>query len=141
MNDNTKPQTDDECTVVGVAAEPPRLSPEAMGILAMHLVKGEAFADWMVKREDVELIPQIFLPIALAGRACLPAEEFYGGVYEFTNKVMPNTINGYPVFHSFRTLHKLDREPLLELVRKFHAKLQDMIKGAIGDLSTAANDG
>ena len=92
--------------------------------LAVDIFKGMVFTDRHVQiKEDV---PRVFMPMALMGRQ--QVEDFQkkspGLIYEYMDKALPKSINGMPMFLSFRFLSIEETKKVFD----FYTKIIDAVE-------------
>lgn len=105
-----------------------RMEPDELRELARDTHAGRVF---FASDEDADLLPAIFMPIALGGLAGAdPAEvELIGGIYEYLERAGTLGVNGRPMFTSVRFLHNDDVVELRRLVDT----IQQAVDGALND--------
>jgi len=101
---------------------------EAMGRkdlakFVMAMCDGQVFTTDHIKggpEQIASLAPMIFLPLALGGLESIPERDRaeLGIVYEYMDKAVPTSINGYPIFFSMRLMIKADWEKALTAYHK-----------------------
>lgn len=79
-------------------------SNEEIKKLAVDIAEGKVFTSAQI--ENVEDYPMIFLPLILGALKDKSKEDLQkiGLMYEYIDKAMPRSINGYPIFSSFNLL-------------------------------------
>lgn len=85
----------------------PRVSDDKLREFVNDFLSNRIFTSAHVKDADVELIPNIFLPLSFGCFSSLqPASlDQIGCIYEYYEKSSPRSLNGYPIFLSFNLLH------------------------------------
>ncbi len=108
------------------------LSKEAVNQLALDLVDDKIYTDLHV--DNFDLIPQIFMPIALGALANVREEDVkrIGFCYSrIENRNMaPRTINGHPIFWSVNFVNADDSKKILdkaEKIREARKKVEEEI--------------
>ena len=76
--------------------------------IAMDLFDGKIFSDRHISENEAHMIGNVFMPIALGAFKDTPEEELknIGMIYEYLSEAGPRSINGMPMFMSFRYLTK-----------------------------------
>ena len=85
--------------------------------IALSLYKEKIFTDRNIDPKQKEnLIETIFLPLVFLpdDMAKEWEKEPPGLIYEYYDKCLPRSINGYPIFHSFRTLTQEETKVMFE---------------------------
>lgn len=87
--------------------------------LAYDIFKGLVFTNAHCK--DIDLIPIVFAPLSFMDRKMIKAfeKEKPALFYEYMDKALPKSINGYPVFGSMRYLSEAE----LDILRKYLVEL------------------
>lgn len=96
--------------------------------LAMGMLTGAVFSDWMIPEEEYEgIIRSIFMPFALMTRE--QAEEFAKHkphmLYEEIRNAGPRAVNGYPCFFSVNFLTEPECEKLREYLKELREVPED----------------
>jgi hypothetical protein len=80
--------------------------------LAMQLFRGEIFTSWMIAAHDINLLPNIFMPLVFIDE--ITRKEFIrDGIVHFYglySEAVNMNINGYPIFYSMGMLNTEDGE-------------------------------
>lgn len=108
----------------------PDMTDEELKQLAVDIYHGKAFTDRSVRPSDVHLIPQLFMPIALGGpdmAEMFKAEEVTM-IYEYIDKAHERSLNGYPMFFSFRYLRRGENDRLAVFFDRYR-QLQEEFTG------------
>jgi hypothetical protein len=72
-----------------------------------------------------ESLNLIFMPLVLGGGDMLkPIADDIGCLFEYMSKAFPRSINGYPMFHSFRVMHKDDWKVALKTIKQERVRRQ-----------------
>lgn len=100
--------------------------------LAQDVVDGKVFGTWQLPNNEGDMLPMIFMPIALG--CTIP--ENAGHAYEYLDKAGPRSINGYPCFFSVTFLNGPDSIKLSKLVKHLWEKR----KHERADLTDLLND-
>lgn len=82
-----------------------RMTDEELRTFVLALCDGRIFT--MHHVPSPELVPMVFMPIALGAFADATPEEVeqVGTVYEYLDKAGPRAVNGMPMFTSLRMIH------------------------------------
>ncbi len=94
--------------------------------LAEDMYKELIFTDRHI--ENKEEIPMVFMPLALVGREILGelADHPPGMIYEYMSKAGPMSINGMPIFASFRVVSIEDTKKVFA----HYNKIRDAVASA-----------
>lgn len=91
-----------------------QLTEEEIKKLADDMYRGLIFTDRHVQNHDD--VPRVFMPLALLEKEQI--EELKAGdpgmIYEYMDKAGPMSINGMPMFWSFRFLNQEDAKKVME---------------------------
>lgn len=107
----------------------PDLEPVALEQLAKDWHAGLVFSAHHIDPAS-GLLGSVFLPLGLGGLADWSHEqvETIGTVYEYMSEAGPQSINGYPMFFSFRLLNRGDFEKLTAAVARIKAAVDAAAK-------------
>lgn len=94
----------------------PAQTEEVLKELAKAMVSNMIFTDLHL-HQDPHMIGSVFMPIAFGAMANYDLSTL-GLLYEYMDKAMPRSINGYPCFMSVRMLNRDDATKMLEYVKK-----------------------
>lgn len=91
--------------------------------------RGQIFTDMHIREADIHLLPCIYMPIALGGLD-FPKEELQkiGMIYERMDRAEPRSINGYPIFLSFKLVSREDADYIVTKAEEFKAA-EDKLMG------------
>jgi hypothetical protein len=89
-----------------------RLSAEDIKELAVGIMAGSVFGSWGVRSGDD--LGMVFMPLVLGGRP--PACAMH--IYEWLEKSGPRSINGMPIFTSYRVLTFDDSKRVHSMLQK-----------------------
>lgn len=95
--------------------------------LAIEIVDGKVFGSWMLPEKDIQLIANVFMPIAVGGSEHLP--EDVACLYEYFDKRLDMSINGYPTFLSCKFLTKSEQERIVPMIESYKVMKQKFIQG------------
>jgi hypothetical protein len=94
-------------------------SEEELRKLAAEIVDNVVFTNRHIRLQDKEMLGMIFLPIMLGDSRVIATVRAAGLIYEYYDKALPRSCNGYPFFMSFDSVLAKDM-PALELyVREY----------------------
>lgn len=96
--------------------------------LALDTADGKVFTDRHLSKNQYDLLPNIFMPLLFLNeelKAKLEKECVL--VYEYLEKAGPRSINGYPMFMSFRYLTQEE----LELFANYYDKAVELKKDVL----------
>ncbi len=102
----------------------PRKTTEQIAQLAIDMQAGKVFTDRQVRNKSD--MPIVFMPLLFADQDMLDDMKDVGIVYEYMDKAGPRSLNGMPIFMSFKMLHKDDLQILQDkynLVEESHMKI------------------
>lgn len=88
--------------------KPERLPDDELRTLAIEIVEDRVF----ITRSESDVHNAFGMVLAFLDPAALEDADNWGSLYEDYEKALPRTINGVPVFSSFKVLHADDLEPL-----------------------------
>lgn len=93
--------------------------------LALDISDSKVFGSWMLPSEQAEsLMSVVFMPLAFGAAETIKDQDVWG-IYEYIDKATRQTVNGYPLFMSFKILTKAECSALssmLEKLRKMKAE-------------------
>ena len=78
--------------------------------LAYDIFNNQVFGSWQLTRDDLDLLPQIFVGLNFVNPGEISKDVEY--CYEYLNKAQENGINGFPVF---LCLNLLTRNELVQI--------------------------
>ena len=98
------------------------MTEEELKTLALDISEGKVFGSWMLPPDQAEnLMPVVFMPLALGAAEKIQEVDLWG-IYEYVDKATRRTVNGYPLFTSFKMLTQDDCVTL----NKYLDKLRQM---------------
>lgn len=90
--------------------------------LAMDYADGKVFFDRNIQRGESEnIMGMIFMPLMMLNddqRAAMIADPPYA-IYEYYSAAGPRSINGYPIFMSFRQIKKPDWDKFVVYLKEY----------------------
>lgn len=97
-----------------------RLTNEELLVFARGFVDGTIFTNFHIPPEDVELLPQVFLPLAFDGLDSFSDEDQdnLGVVWAHLDQATHIEVEGYPVFAEIQVMHRLDWLLVAPLIHK-----------------------
>jgi|ERR1043166_2333163 hypothetical protein len=103
---------------------PPDLSADELNTLVRDFVAGRVFTNAHVR--DPHLLGTIFMPLGLGAFSGVPPEKLatVGMIYEYMDRAGPRSINGYPMFLSFRVLSVGDASRLFAMAKKMEEAMK-----------------
>lgn len=117
---------------LGAASEYVRKTNAEIRELALGCRSGTVFGSWMIHESDVQLLPNIFMPILfmtdIQRKALLRDEviHFYGQMADAS----PRAINGMPIFFAMSMLNREDCSRLTAALKALEAFMADDEEGA-----------
>jgi len=132
MAKNTGETTIEDDGELGAASEYVRKSNAEIRELALACRSGTVFGSWMMHESDMNLLPNVFMPILFMSdiqRKALVRDEvihFYGMIAD----AAPRAINGMPIFFGMRMLNKEDTQRLSAAMKALDAFMSDDEVGA-----------
>lgn len=105
----------------------PSLPEQEITQLAKDIAMNLVFTSDHIRREEWDnILGMVFMPIVLGAFSeySEEARKDIGMVYEYYDKAGPRSINGYPIFFSFRVVNVKDRLAVWEK----HEKIQEALK-------------
>ena len=108
----------------------PRLPAEKISELALGIFKGEIFTSNQVSESDRNLLPVIFLPLALlsAEQRKEIAAHTPAMLCSRMAEAMARSINGYPCLPGMQMIYAQDAKLILALYRKLKAATEDILE-------------
>lgn len=100
---------------------------EELKDLAFKLYRNEIFTSLQFQEGDLQLAPQVFMPLALMSRKAIDklinngVSVLYAEVRDATGR----TVNGYPIFRSLSYLTQDEARVVLE----YHEKIKKALDG------------
>ena len=112
-----------------------KLTDDEINALAEDIYKGNVFTSNQIRKEDLNMLPMIFMPLALAGPKLIEdmKKEDIGMIYEHFSEAGPRCVNSYPTFVS---LHIVSQEETKKIWEKYA-----QIKKAVEGITKQSNDG
>ena len=91
--------------------------------IAMDIHAGRIFTDSHIRDGDQHMASMIFIPISLMDRDAMKelAESKPAMIFEYLNKALSRSINGYPIFCSMRMLSCDENKKVCEYYDKIKA--------------------
>lgn len=95
--------------------------------LVQAMLGGSVFLSIQVPSDQMDMIPSIFMPIGLGaiGQMFDTPDEisaFHPVLYEYLDQAGPRSVNGYPIFMSFKVIKASDYNDLV--LPKYRAALE-----------------
>jgi hypothetical protein len=105
-------------------------SEDELNTLALDIVSNQVFTSSMVR--DERDIPLAFMILSLLDRRTIRYLRWIGAhlLYEYYDKAMPRSVNGYPCFFSMNILDKNDTDRLYEKIRRLQAAMKTALERA-----------
>ena len=100
-------------------------SREELKEVALGMKGGYVFTDRHISKDELDMLPSIFMPIRLISQEQL--DEIIenlgdnGLIYEFISEAGPICINGYPIFMSMHTLTPEEYKTMLSIWEELDA--------------------
>lgn len=97
--------------------------------LAMEIYTGSVFTDRHIRSSDhgdPMLMTCIFMPLVFMSKEQIEEMKDVGMIYEYMSQAGSRSINGYPIFSSFRRLSKQDTDKVMQLYREICQELDDV---------------
>ena len=87
-----------------MSLEVPRMSDDELRTFVLALCDGKIFTMHHVPED---MIGMVFMPIGMGAFADVPVEELkqIGTIYEYIDQAGPRSVNGMPMFLSFKMVH------------------------------------
>ena len=99
--------------------------------LAVDIFEGKVFTSWMIRKQDFpNSVSMVFMPLIFAEKESLQDMTKQGIVelYEYMDKALPRSVNGYPCFMSFRGLKKEDCLALTKHMKKLEKAREKVMR-------------
>jgi hypothetical protein len=87
--------------------------------LAAEIIDNVVFTDRHIRKEDRDMFEMIFLPVALGDSRVRSTLQSSGMIYEYWEKALPRSINGYPIFMGFDSVLKKDMPALEHYIKEY----------------------
>lgn len=84
--------------------ETPGKTDEELRQIAVDIYDGKIFTSQHLSESEQNLMPMVFMPLALMDRETFKSLSEVGMVYEYLDKAGPRSVNGCPSFFSMHTL-------------------------------------
>lgn len=96
------------------------MTPEAIKQLALDAFKQNVFFSTMILEHDLHLTSSIFMTLLFLDEHQIKAFEKnnIAAVYEYYDKSLPRSINGYPIFMSMNSITKNDLDEVKRIVEQ-----------------------
>ena len=101
------------------------MTDEELKVLAVDIVDRRVFGSWMVPKDQPSLIARIFLPLSVGAASKRPGDA--SCFYEYLDRAMPISVNGYPAFFSFKFLTVEDWERLVPMIERYKSMKQEFL--------------
>lgn len=97
--------------------------------LAVDIVEGRVFGTWSIREDNINIIPLIFMPLALANKDILEGMEKDNitQIYEYMDKAGPRGINGFPTFFSMHMINEDDWKEVRAMCEKYKKQKNEFI--------------
>ena len=96
--------------------------------LAVDAVDGKIFGTWNMKESDSLEI--VFMPIALmddnSRQGLIDKDVFH--IYEYIDKAGPRSINGLPIFSSFKGISKEEWDQTVLFIEEYKNKKKEFLE-------------
>jgi len=105
-------------------------SDEELKKIALGIFKGEIFTSWNIRPEDQHLLPLIFMPLGFIKPEQIKEleEKKIVAVFEYLDKALPKTVNGYPIFMSCQLLTQEEAEKVIKYYNEIKKKVSDVVE-------------
>jgi len=107
-----------------------KLTDDDINALAEDIYKGNVFTSNQIRKEDMGMLPVIFIPLALAGPKLIEdmKREDPGMIYEHFSEAGTRSINGYPTFFSFHIVSQEDANKVWEKYEQIKKAVSGVIE-------------
>jgi hypothetical protein len=105
-----------------------KMSDDDLKKFVIDFVESKIFADFMIRDKDPTSLVTVFMPLAFGALSDAPEEELkkIGILWEYNDKAMPRSINGYPTFPSVRMMHIDDWNRVRPVIKEQLEKLKNI---------------
>lgn len=106
-----------------------KLEEEYLSQLAKDIATGKVFCSYFIPEEQQQgILGVVFMPLFLGALKEYTEEEIknIGFIYEYYEKSMSRSINGYPIFYSCGFVNKEDAAKIFERVKKITEVLDNI---------------
>lgn len=98
-----------------------QMTPEQQKQLAIDIVENKVFGTFYLKDHEASLLGCIFMPLVLMNDE--QRDEFLketpAHLYEYYDKAGHHSINGRPIFSSFRSINKTDWKAVKKYIQEY----------------------
>lgn len=103
-----------------------RLSEEEIKRLALDIYRDKVFLSSMIDHSKDYMT--VFIPLVFGAWENLTrnGHEHLGVFYEYYDRAGPMSINGFPMFFSFKVLHREDCDLVDEAIREIKAAVENI---------------
>ncbi len=108
--------------------ETPGKTDEDLRQIAVDIHDGKIFTTNHLPREDVNLVPLVFMPLAFMGQDQLEQMQDVSLIYEYIDKAGPRSVNGYPAFMSMQALRHEEAERMWKFYESYKT-MKDQFMG------------
>lgn len=107
-----------------------KMTDDEINALAVEIYRGSVFTSNQIRKEDMGMLPVIFIPIALFGQKLIEdmRKEDMGMIYEHISEAGPGSINGYPTFFSLHIVSKEETKKVWEKYEQIKKAVEGVIK-------------
>jgi len=102
---------------------------ETIKEVARGIATGQVFTDRHVPEHERNNLPMIFMPIALGAMNDVDLKSL-GLLYENLSEALPRSVNGMPIFGSFKMLNKKDAEMAFDMAMRMRKAMDGVSPGA-----------
>lgn len=107
----------------------PTIAEAELRKLALDMASGKVFTQLHLGEENAHLVQSVFMPLVFMAEPELAVlQEHCGMLYEYLDKAGPRSINGFPVFFSFRMLHKDDCAALWDYYKQAQVLMGEFLQ-------------
>jgi hypothetical protein len=97
--------------------------------LAEDIYKGSVFTNRHIG--EMEMLTTIFMPLGFMKKKDLSNLKGAGMIFEYLEKALPRSINGYPMFMSFNCLNRKDTVKVWNYYKEIKEVLNKLKEGKV----------
>ncbi len=107
-----------------------KLTDDEINALAEDIYRERVFTSDHLRREDVQMLPSIFMPLVFADKKLREhlLKDAPGMIYEHFSEAGRLSINGYPTFVSLHIVSQEDSKKVWEKFEKIKKAVCEVIK-------------
>lgn len=106
----------------------PRMTEEQLKAFVREVLNNNIFlSSYIPEDQKPRMLSSVFMPLMLGGAAQLESvADDIGIFWEYYDKALPRSINGFPIFGSMRVMHKDDWSIAAKTINREWARLDEL---------------